>query len=47
MDIDEFTFCIKESTVPNAGHGTFAKMPFKKGSLVCEYCGKVYKEDLN
>ena len=30
--------------MPNAGRSTFAKVPFKKGHLVCEYRGKIYKK---
>ena len=45
MDIDDFAFEIKESTIPNAGRGVFAKVHIKKNSIACEYRGKIYKAD--
>ena len=39
MDIDEFNFEVKESTIPDSGKGVFAKRDFKQGSIICEYKG--------
>lgn len=32
---------VKQSCIPNAGNGLFAKRSFHEGELVCEYTGKV------
>lgn len=35
---------VKESTIPGAGKGLFAKCDFKKGDLIVEYLGEIITE---
>ena len=32
---------VRESLIPDAGNGLFAKRDFSSGDIVCEYTGKV------
>ena len=41
--IDEILFELKESTISDSGQGLFAKVPFKKGMMLCEYNSWFYE----